>query len=150
MFDFLWAPGTADIKTDKISYSKGDKICGKVILNMKKPKNARCLRLELYAERRTPYTTSQGRRSNRNVRIYEFKTDLDGEHEYTGIKEYDFTLDIPGQDSPQATMDGIAGTAMSIAHMAGMTAGPPQWFIKASLDIPHARDVSKRIQINVG
>ena len=99
-----------------------------------------------------PRTNSQGRRTTRTQRVYEFKLELDGEHEYSASKDYDFELDVPELSKaqmPEGTLGDIAGAAMAISQMTGMSAGPPQWYINVSLDIPGAKDVSKQIQINV-
>ena len=77
---------------------------------------------------------------------------MDGEHEYARDKEYDFELAIPAQQSaktPEGTLGDIAGAAAALAQMTGMAARPPQWYIKASLDIPGGRDINKKIQVNV-
>ena len=98
MFDFLKSPGKIEIKIDRMSYSFGETIIGKIILDMKKIKHAKRMKLDFYAERSVPYTDRDGRRSKRTERTYSFSSDLDGERDYSGIKEYNFELKIPTQN----------------------------------------------------
>ncbi len=152
MFDFLKKPGKVEIKIDRMSYSFGETIRGKIILDMKKTKHAKRMELDFYAERSVPYTDRDGRRSKRTERTYLFSSDLDGERDYSGIKEYNFELKIPTQNEvklPGGFIGKVAEVAIATAQITGMTPNPLRWFVKATLEIPGGKDASKTIQINV-
>ncbi len=152
MFDFLKAPGKMEITTDKMTYSFGETVKGKVILAMDGPKSAKALKLEFNAFQDVPVTDQKGKRSRRTKTVHTFKTDLDGEHEYAGTKEYDFELKIPAQQElklPEGTLGQVAGVAIAAAQMSGMIPGQVKWYVKASLDISGGKDASKQIQLNV-
>jgi len=53
MFDMFKSPGKIEVKTDKMSYSAGEKIIGKLTLAMDKAKDAKCVRLEFFAEKKS-------------------------------------------------------------------------------------------------
>ncbi|MFH1448661.1 MAG: hypothetical protein ABIG39_07400 [Candidatus Micrarchaeota archaeon] len=153
MFGLFKPAGKIEIQTDKMSYSFGEGVKGKITLGVDGTKNAKAVRLSLYAKREVPYTDSKGRRSKKTQIVHSFNTDLDGEHEYSGTKEYEFELKIPMQNEiklPEGALGQIAGAAVAVAQMTGMVPSQVRWYVKATLDVPGGRDASKEIQVNVG
>lgn len=65
----------------------------------------------------------------KNVRVYEFKEQLDGEVEYSQSKQYRFGIKITG-DMP--------------------TSSVVNWYLLAKLDIPRGRDITKKVRITIG
>jgi len=68
-------------------------------------------------------------RSTKNVQIYGFKEQLDGEIEYNQSTRYQFRIKIT-EDMP--------------------TSSTVNWYLLAKLDIPHGRDITKNIPITIG
>jgi hypothetical protein len=151
MFGLFKPPGKLEIALDKMSHSFGESLKGRVKLEMDKPKKAKALRLTLFAERSVPRVVNGKRRSERQT-VYTFSTELDGEGEYSGSKEYGFELKIPAQNGaklPEGTLGQVAGIAVAAAQFSGMAPGMAKWHLKANLDIPMGQDVVKQLQLNI-
>jgi hypothetical protein len=69
------------------------------------------------------------KKSTRNVQIYGFKEQLDGEIEYSQSKEYRFRIKIT-TDIPTSSI--------------------VNWYLLAKLDIPRRRDITKKVSITIG
>jgi hypothetical protein len=161
VFGLFKPPGKVDFQLDKPAYAFGDTIHAKIKLEVGQPKKARALRVSFLATRVVHYTqeeedhaTHQRRRvsKTRTDIIYTFKTDIDGEREYSGMKEYDVEIKVPAKEQVVPKMpDGILGQIAGVA-MAGslMNSGPIVWKLNVSLDIPMGADVSKQVQVQVG
>jgi len=160
MFDFLKSPGSVEIELEKMSFSRGDTVRGKVKLKLDEPKDAEGMRLRIWGEKKAPHTDSRGRRTTRTENIYEFKVDLDGPRMYTaGEQVWDFELKIPEATQQDQLGESLAGqVAMGVVMAQQMMDGkagmnqmsqPPRWYLEANLDIPKGRDPSKRVQLNV-
>ena len=65
----------------------------------------------------------------KNVRVYGFKEQLDGEVEYSQSEEYRFGIKIT-RDMP---------TSLVV-----------NWYLLAKLDIPRGRDITKKVPITIG
>jgi len=144
---FGFGEGKVDIILEKNNFNKGEKIKGKVVLELNKPKKAKELRIKLFAERETWRTDSKGRRVKRKDTVYSFPLKLDGEKEYTS-KTYDFEITVPEMKEGELP-EGAAGDALkAVAFLAG-TPSAPRWYLEASLDIPMSMDIKKKVQINV-
>ena len=90
MFD----KGKIDIAIPKASFSPGEVISGIATLNIKKKAEAREFTISLIGEQKI--TERRGtKRSTRNVHIYEFEQQLDGEKEYKEGGVYPFEIKIP-------------------------------------------------------
>jgi sporulation-control protein spo0M len=159
----MFGRGKIDISIQKTSYTPGDTISGSVNLTLKNPVKAREMTLSLIGEYMTIVTDrvigpvpavrpkgglllTRGRmlqsdeirkvepihhykKSTKNVQIYGFKEQLDGEIEYSQSKEYRFGIKIT-TDMP--------------------TSSVVNWYLLAKLDIPHGRDITKKVRIKIG
>jgi sporulation-control protein spo0M len=67
-------------------------------------------------------------RSTKNVQIYGFKEQLDGEIEYNQTRRYQFQIKITA-DMP--------------------TSSVVNWYLLAKLDIPHGRDITQKTPITI-
>ena len=158
----MFSRGKLDISIRKIGYRPGDTISGTVTLTLSKPVRAREMTLSLRGEYITTMTArvvgpvpaarpkgglllTRGRmlqsnetrkippsyhykKSTRTVRICGFKEQLDGEGEYSQSRRYDLEIKIP-TDTP--------------------TSSVVSWYLLAKLDIPHGRDVTKKVPITI-
>jgi sporulation-control protein spo0M len=159
----MFGRGKIDISIQKTSYQPGDTISGAMTLTLNKPVKAREMTLSLIGEYITivtdrvispvPAVRPKGgllwtrgsmlqsdeirkiepihhyKKSTKNVRIYGFKEQLDGEIEYSQSKEYRFRIKIT-TDMP--------------------TSSNVNWYLLARLDIPHGRDITKKVRITIG
>lgn len=162
--------GKMELQLEKLSFSFGDTIKGKVKMQLKKPVKARGVNVSLYAIQRTTRGTGPGitfgsgmsfgsgsgfgnSRGSRTeeLRIFDFKLPLDGEKEY-GIQpyEYDFEIKIPLMNQAAVPPQGIIGDVAKVMSLLSSRASVVSWYIDASLDIPMGFDVSKKVQLNIG
>ncbi len=145
--------GNIEISLEKYNFSPQDTIKGKVSLKLKKPVNAKQLRLVFVGEKITSSRRSTGSGSQKSTRrdyIHRFEMPLDGEKEYSG-GEYPFEIKIPGdvlQNGPEP--EGALGEAVKVMKFLGGQSTRIDWYLKASLDVPMGLDVTEKIQINVG
>jgi hypothetical protein len=149
--------GKIDIAIPKTNFNPGEVISGIATLTMKKTAKARGFTVSLIGEQKI--TERRGtRRSTRNVRIYDFEQQLDGEKEYKEGGVYPFEVKIPEdileqqKTPPMPQMEGKLGTALGIAQsLAGMgITKRTSWYLIARLDIPLGTDVKEKVQITIG
>lgn len=139
-----------EVTIDKSSYSPGDTISGKLVLNLKKPVDARALRVELIGDVRSIHMGGMGMRRGHmhhsSGRGYNFKMDLDGEKTYSG-GEHEFQLKIP-QTLQAPGQGGAAGAMRAIGAMMGSFSSV-SWYVRGVLD-KSGRDIqSRKIHINI-
>jgi hypothetical protein len=162
----MFGRGKIDISIQKTKYAPGDTISGTVALTLKKPVKAREMTISLIGEYKTTVTSRGiGRRgvlpvhpgargfgrvdrrmlmseavrksapkydlkkSTEAVTICGFREQLDGEIEYSQSKRYHFRIKIT-TDMP--------------------TSSVVNWHLLAKLDIPHGRDITKKVSITIG
>jgi len=160
----MFGRGKIDISIQKTRYAPGDTISGAVTLTLNRPVKAREMTLSLIGEYMTIVTDrvigpvplqrkwGQGslgfggkmlqsdeirkiapihyyERSTKNVQIYGFKEQLDGEIEYNQSTRYQFQIKIT-EDMP--------------------TSSTVNWYLLTKLDIPHGRDITKKVRITIG
>lgn len=143
MLDFLTG-GNIQIIPEKTNFNYGETITGKIILNLKKPKNARGLYVVLIGERRN----MMGSKNTNRQRICELPIPIDTEKLYNiGTHEYSFNIQIPQENKIQG--NETAAAVMQMAQSVGDMFSPIRWFIEVKLDIPKAFDIRKVIPINV-
>jgi len=153
----VFGRGKIDISIRKTSYAPGDTISGSVNLTLNQVK-AREMTISLMGEYTTEVARQRGidavtvraRRfqmsdtivtrkpavptydvghKTEHVRICIFKERLDGEGEYSQSRGYKFKIKIQTD-----TRDSSA------VH----------WYLLAKLDIPHGRDITKKVRIRIG
>lgn len=155
IFEFL--RGKIDIILVKFSFSPGELIKGKVLIDLKKPIKARQLKIgfygvKIFTERIQAQKGPQTR--TRREFIHKFEMPLDGEKEY--LKgEYPFEIKIPEdiQREPKVPKEGILSIlikgAKVLSESMGMTSRT-EWYLEATLEIPMAFDMKKKVSINIG
>ncbi|OYT54574.1 MAG: hypothetical protein B6U72_02105 [Candidatus Altiarchaeales archaeon ex4484_2] len=142
--------GHIEILLDRYDFSPGDKITGKVSLKLKKPVNAKQLRIVLVGEKTSKSYKSSGGRSSHKEIIHRFEMPLDGEKEYNG-GEYPFEIKIPGNVlQTDLVPEGAVGEAVKALNFLSGASTRINWYIQASLDVPRGFDVTKKVQITVG
>lgn len=136
-----------EVTLDKYNYSPGETITGKAMVNLKKPVEARQLKVALIGR---AATTRIGRGVNRGTQTFEyFQMPLDGEKTYTS-GEYSFEIKIPA-NILQPTPGGIIGEAEKAIQLLSGAYTRISWYIQAALDRPGKMDISsKKVQINIG
>jgi hypothetical protein len=155
VFEFL--RGKIDIILEKFSFSPGEMIKGKVLIDLKKPTRARQLKIGFYGLKiiKERVTDAKGNPTIRTRRefIHKFEMPLDGEKEY--LKgEYHFEIKIPEniQKEPKKPKEGIFSIllrgAQILSQASGMTSRT-EWYLETVLEIPMAFDMKKRASINI-
>jgi hypothetical protein len=153
-FEFL--RGKIDIVLEKFSFSPGETIKGKVLIDLKKPTRARQLKIGFYGLRiiKERITDARGNPMIRTRRefIHKFEMPLDGEKEYQK-GEYQFEIKIP-QDIKveKKPKEGILGTIFKAAEVLSQASGMTsrtEWYLETVLEIPMAFDMKKRASINI-
>ena len=160
--------GKIDILLDKMNFTEGEYIKGKVKLELNEPKHAKELKIELTGEQtfetkrletntRRMRTYGSTYRTVRETRtVYSFPLVLGQEKDF-GSGDYPFEIAIPKlsqpkqQEGPQFGND-LLGTLGKIA-IAAVTGEkreyPVKWFLRVSLNVPMSFDLNKKLQINV-
>jgi hypothetical protein len=133
-------------------------LMGTVKLHLNSPKRARNLRVRFWGERGVKsseqHYDSKSHQSvktpiNRNEIVYEFTVTLDGEKEYTS-GDYEFQIKMPdySEKKPESLGAG-AEIAAGIAQTLGVLPSPVRWYLQATLDLPNAIDINKKVQITL-
>ncbi len=134
--------GKIKLELNTHDVTAGGKLSGKLKLELKAPKKAKELRVELIGEQR------QGRSGKtKKVVIYQFKQVLGGEQEYSG-GEYEFELQAPPISEVGQHLGGAAGLALGAARLLGAI-HPVEYYIVGTLDLPMSMDINKKVQIAV-
>jgi hypothetical protein len=152
MFSFL-DKGKIEIELPKNAFSLGDKIDGKVFLELKKPQKAKKLKVCVYGYR-VSVEHSKGKTTENRQQVYINEQILDQEKEYPANQrlEYPFELQCAtSQDLvafPAAVgKSGFWGTVGS--RLNDMVAQMPiTWEVEANLDVS-GFDVKKSVRITV-
>jgi len=149
----LFGPEKITLILDKYDYTPGEKIKGKVSLNLKKPTQARKLEISFIGSKREMQTgmgigpTSNNKRGSKRVRIYDFKMPLDGEKEYQK-GEYPFEIKIPENiHQTSQKLEGKVGTAVTAFKAISGVHTRIDWYVKAELDVPMKLDIKKTQKI---
>jgi len=162
----MFGKGKINILIPKTSFAPGDIISGDVALTLKKPVKARGVSISLIGEQKNMRvggmtgSQSQGMSTTtKNIRIYDFKQQLDGEKEYSQGGGYHFEIKIPADilsAKPQIPeLGGKLGQGLKIAQAAAaMTGAIPfqqtKWYLLAKLDIPGGLDIKKKADVTIG
>lgn len=149
---FWFSKGRIDLTLPKFSYLPGEAIPGSLVMQLKKPLQARGVIVGLYGEERRE-TYRNGRRTTKTHRIYEFKFPVDGEKEYAAGTplSYTFQIVIPPDllSQQQQPMEGALGMLAEAAKMLSRNVRQVRWYVRAHLDVPSGLDVSKEVQIQI-
>ena len=152
-FEFL--RGKIDIVLEKFSFSPGETIKGKVLIDLKKAIRAKQLKigfygLKIFTER--VQTQKGAETKTRKEFIHKFEMPLDGEKEYQK-GEYQFEIKIPEDIKVEKKpKEGILGTIFKAAEVLSQASGMTsrtEWYLETVLEIPMAFDMKKRASINI-
>jgi len=159
---FGFGKGKVEIQLEKFNFKPGETITGTVKLLLKKPVQARQLRVVFYGIQNTRNTgislagsnncrvgSNNYRNRNNSSVVHKFEMSLDGEKEYAG-GEYPFSINIPASLLDRgAKPDGALGTALQAAQFLSGSVTSLKWFVESSLDMPMGLDISKKVQVNI-
>lgn len=141
-----------EIILEKLNFSHGDAIRGKVILTLKNPTHAKALKVGIVGERTTTTTSTINGRlttNTKNMTVFKFDMPLDGEKDYFQ-GEYRFELKVPGNISQPSTPQGVAGDVIKAIQILSARESDVRWYVTAKLDIPMRFDIDTKMQINIG
>lgn len=148
--------GKIDMDLEKYGFAPGETIRGKLKMELKKPIDARCLKIGLVAEEfvRERRMNGNGTHTTRR-KVFDFDYPLDGEKTYAAGEHgpYEFEITVPDDEAADkdAGEHGITQTVAKVVRLAN-TVGQGRmlrWHLVAALDVPKAFDVKKRVKINV-
>jgi len=146
----LFGSDKITITLEKYDYKPGERIKGKVNLNLKKSTKARKLEVGLFGERKERYRDHDGKTHIKNVTIFSFSIPLCSEGEYM-VGEYPFEIVIPSNilsTDNRSNIEGKLGTVVDVlSTLSGQRYYPIEWFVKAQLDVPMMFDVKKAQKI---
>ncbi len=153
----LWlvkrSKGKIEINLTNFQFSPGDVIEGDVVLKLKKPVQAKALKVGLIGiYQNTNYGKSPKGYSRSSTKSYafEFRQPIDGEKEYpSGDTSYHFKLKIP-QDllSSRAFGDGALGTIVKSVQILSGNISSIKWYVEANLDMK-GFNISRKVQVNI-
>ncbi len=153
--------GKIEISLEKYIFSPGEIIKGKVSFELKKPTLAKKLKIILAGVKitKSQHHDSRGASSTQTESdfIHHFEMPLDGEKEYSK-GEYQFEIKVPDNilgaaSIPGGGQGGILGAVLKTAEVLGKMSGATSridWYLEASLEIPGAFDVKKKVEISIG
>ena len=138
---------------EKYDFKPGEKITGKIKLNLKKPTKARKLEVSLIGQRKESHKSSRGTTSYQTTNVFDFNLPLGMEKEYHN-SEYNFEIKIPDDILKQTRapntsgFDGAFEKAVSVGiALAGKRYYPMEWLIRVHLDVPMKLDIKKSQEI---
>lgn len=139
-----------DLKLNNFNYKPSDTIEGTVSVLLKKPKKAKGVFVQLFAEKSE---SGMGKKTTYMQHAFDLKEMLDGEKEYPAGASplvYPFKIKIPSNilDS-QKKPEGKVGTVLQAAQFLSGTMVQLKWFVEAKLDVPFALGTNKKVQINL-
>lgn len=134
--------GKINLDLDTHDVTAGGKISGKLKLELKSPKKAKELRVELIGEQ---HRSVNGK--NKKVVVYQFKQVLGGEQKYES-GEYEFALAAPQISEIEQGLEGAAGVALGAAKLLGAI-HPVEYSVVGTLDLPMSINITKKVQIAV-
>ena len=140
-----------DIILEKLNFSRGETIRGRVVLNLKNSTRAKALKVGLIGEktvRGERFVSGRKRTTRRKVTFFNFEMPLDGEKEYLQ-GEYTFEMKVPADAAQQSFPSGLAGNVLKTISILGGESSIT-WYVIAKLDIPMRFDVDTRVKINIG
>ncbi|MEK6941965.1 MAG: hypothetical protein AABW85_03855 [archaeon] len=166
---FGFGEDKADLVLEKTSFSAGEIIRGRLVLNISKPKKGRSVRVVLFGQKtqtewRYDFSSKHSKPHTAVTKIYEFEIELDKEKEYSGNYAYDFEIAVPQSADARKQFESkientlqqydntpVGGIFRAAAGIGKAAMHPPRtdWFLEGKLDVPGGFDVSKKVQIQI-
>ncbi len=150
--------GSIALDVSQIDYKPGDRIEGRVILNLEEDMSAEKLVVRLRATgTRTRYERERGGNGKTLVHeketIYSFDLEVDGNRIYpAGISSYEFALRIPtdAENDVSVAEGGFLGDVAKVATLFSRGAKhPTTWTLRTFLHVPWKRNLKKELAIQV-
>ena len=148
---FGFGDGKIDLILPKTSFTEGEKISGKIKLDLNKPVHSKGLSVKIWAERTVPKrvvdANGNAKIENQNQILYNFSSPVSGEEDYNS-RQVDFQISVPklAEAIPQG---GVLGAIQQVSNIMGLAPGPIRWYLSAALERHLAFDLAKIIQIQV-
>ncbi|MDD5163317.1 MAG: hypothetical protein PHD95_03870 [Candidatus ainarchaeum sp.] len=141
----------------KTNFFFGETISGQLVLSLRKPKQARQLRIvlqgtEIFTHPSTVFRNGRQVTEMRTESIVVFSTEeiLDNEKTYSsGETRYDFSIQAPAQAFARPKLESTLGNVLNVMQTFSGNRSRIKWELKASLDVPGSVDVSKNLQISL-
>jgi len=144
---FGFGKGKFEIILEKYNFSPGETIKGRILMKLKKPTQAKALKVGLVGEKKTTqYRKTSSSQSK--THFFDFEMPLDGEKEYLE-GEYNFEIKIPSSVLQRPAPGGAVGDIVKGIQLLSGKDVRINWYVIAKLDIPSGFDVSKRVQVNI-
>lgn len=148
--------GSARIALVRTKFAPGDTITGTVTLVLPEPIDGKRLVVGLRASQRTvEYTKIGGVQSASTTKsgIYRFEHELAGAQSYAS-GELAFELPVPPDALDLRATAGTGGgtigdVARTVASVVAPTAGPIEWQVWATLEIPWSRNLDHTVDVVV-
>ena len=140
--------GDMAVVLEKFNFTYGDTIKGRATLKLKKPQDGRGVFVGIKAEKKTTQHTSNGTQTRWET-VFEFQEPKDVERRYDATQyDYDFELKVPQSQDGKAPEGWVGNAAQALQFLSGRSSSV-KWYVFAKIDMS-GRDVSKKVQINVG
>lgn len=146
--------GTAKLELDQTKASVGGTLRGRVALSLNEPVEAKRLIVTLYARQKvmTVSKTAGGRSvGTSHADVYRFDQELGGAQKYES-GTFAFELHVPPDAldlRPAAGANPIADAVRTVASALSPSAGPIEWQVIVTLEIPWGRNLSSEVDVVV-
>ncbi len=146
--------GTVKLELDQTKAPPGGTIHGRVVLALSEPVEARKLVVTLRARQKmvTVKRGDAGRSvGTSHADVYEFNVELGGAQKYeSGTLPFELTVPPDALDlRPGAPSSPLGEVARTIASAVSPSAGPIEWQVVATLEIPWGRNLTHDVDIVV-
>lgn len=141
--------GKTRIELEKTSFSAGETITGKLVIDIKKEVPTNYCDIKLYATQKQK-TVIAGKKSYETVTIYEDKVRIAESRNYPqGFHVVNFEVKVPANVESDLMKSGFGQVIKTLGQVTGF-AGKIKWFIKGHVDVPKAFDMrTKKIRLTV-
>jgi hypothetical protein len=146
--------GTVKLELDQTKAPPGGSIHGRVVLALSEPVEAKKLVVTLRARQKmvTVKRGDAGRSvGTSHADVYEFNVELGGAQKYeSGTLPFELTVPPDALDlRPGAPSSPLGEVARTIASAVSPAAGPIEWQVLATLEIPWGRNLTHDVDIVV-
>jgi hypothetical protein len=146
--------GTVKLELDQTKAPPGGSIHGRVVLALSEPVEAKKLVVTLRARQKmvTVKRGDAGRSvGTSHADVYEFNVELGGAQKYeSGTLPFELTVPPDALDlRPGAPSSPLGEVARTIASAVSPSAGPIEWQVLATLEIPWGRNLTHDVDIVV-
>lgn len=146
--------GTVKLELDQTKAPPGGAIYGRVVLALSEPVEAKKLVVTLRARQKmvTVKRGDAGRSvGTSHADVYEFNVELGGAQKYeSGTLPFELTVPPDALDlRPGAPSSPLGEVARTIASAVSPSAGPIEWQVLATLEIPWGRNLTHDVDIVV-